>query len=106
AFAEADYRTLLIDGDVRRGMLHRTIGVPRRPGLTDVLADGVPLEQAVRTTRYESLAFFGCGARTRRAPELLGSAGMVRLLTSRRPRSGGCCAAPSEPGRETERSFA
>jgi len=84
AFAEADYRTLLIDGDVRRGMLHRTLGAPRRPGLTDVLVDGVPLEQAVRPTRYESLAFIGCGARTRRAPELLGSAAMVRLLTSLR----------------------
>src|SRR2546423_978257 len=85
AFAEADYRTVLIDGDVRRGMLHRTLGAPRRPGLTDVLADGVPLEQAVRPTRYESLAFIACGARTRRAPELLGSAAMRRLLTS--PRS-------------------
>ena len=84
AFAEADYRTVLIDGDVRRGMLHRTLGVPRRPGLTDVLADGVPLEQAVRPTRYGSLAFIACGARTRRAPELLGSAAMVRLLTSLR----------------------
>ena len=84
AFAEADYRTLLIDGDVRRGMLHRTLGAPRRPGLTDVLVDGVPLEQAVRPTRYESLAFIGCGARTRRAPELLGSAAMVRLLASLR----------------------
>ena len=49
-----------------------------------MLVDGVPLEQAVRPTRYESLAFIGCGARTRRAPELLGSAAMVRLLTSLR----------------------
>jgi len=84
AFADAGYRTLLIDGDVRRGTLHRTFSAARRPGLTDMLADHVAPEQAVRATRYKSLAFVACGARTRRAPELLGSAAMVRLLTSLR----------------------
>ena len=84
AFAEAGYRTVLIDGDVRRGTLHRTIGAARRPGLTDALADHARPDQVVQATRYESLAFIACGARTRRAPELLGSAAMVRLLTSLR----------------------
>ena len=37
AFAEAGYRTLLIDGDIRRGQLHSTFGVPQRPGLVDHL---------------------------------------------------------------------
>ena len=38
SFAEAGYRTLLIDGDTRRGELQRTFGVDRRPGQLDHLA--------------------------------------------------------------------
>ncbi|MBK9550262.1 MAG: hypothetical protein IPO52_14435 [Gemmatimonadetes bacterium] len=37
SFAESGYRTLLIDGDTRRGELHRTFGQERRPGLLDHL---------------------------------------------------------------------
>src|SRR4029077_17914487 len=36
SFADAGYRTLLIDGDVRRGTQHIVLGAKQRPGLTEV----------------------------------------------------------------------
>lgn len=84
AFAEAGHRTLLIDGDVRRGQLHRLFGLPRRPGLTEVLQGTASASEAIRETQYGSLNFLGCGTRTHMAPELVGSQGMSQLLNSAR----------------------
>lgn len=71
SFAHAGYRTLLIDGDVRRGAQHRVLDLAWASGLTDVLAGRTTLEQAVRDTSYTGLSFLGSGMRTQRAPELL-----------------------------------
>ena len=80
AFAEGGRRTLLIDGDVRRGGLHRALRAQRRPGLTDFLAGRIPLDKAIVATPYPDLQFIGAGTRFRDAPELLGSVAMVQLL--------------------------
>jgi len=79
-FADAGRRTLLVDGDLRRGSQHRLLGVDRRPGLTDVLRGDIPLEAAVRATSYDGLTLIPCGVRTSDAPELLGTAKMTELL--------------------------
>src|SRR5206468_8578640 len=50
AFADVGYRTLLVDGDVRIGVLHRVMRAQRRPGLTDVLAGKLPAEAVVQAT--------------------------------------------------------
>src|SRR5438034_7038701 len=57
AFADAGYRTLLIDGDVRCGRLHRVFKLPRKPGLTDLLAGQATLEQVLQATAYRTLTF-------------------------------------------------
>lgn len=84
AFADFGNRTLLIDGDVRRGGLHRLVAASRQPGLTDVLSGRVGWERCARKTEFDGLHFMGCGTRMPRAPELLGSAAMTQLLTSLR----------------------
>ncbi len=84
AFADAGHRTLLVDGDVRRGRLHRVLGVARKPGLTDVLGGEVGRDAVVQETEYSQLYFVGCGTRTPQAPELLSSAGMSQFLTGLR----------------------
>jgi len=84
-FAEAGHRTLLIDGDIRRGVLHRRLGARRRPGLTDFLRGEVPLEAIVQATPYPSFSLIGCGTRAYNAPELLGSQTMSQLVTALRP---------------------
>jgi tyrosine-protein kinase Etk/Wzc len=80
AFADAGFKTLLIDGDIRRGRLHRVFGVRRKPGLTDVLGDSMPYTAALQSTGRDNLTFLACGVRTRTGPELLGSPAMPQLL--------------------------
>jgi capsular exopolysaccharide synthesis family protein len=85
AFAHVGYRTLLIDGDVRCGALHRCLRRARRPGLTDVLANQVTPEQVVQSTADPQLSFIGGGSRLHRGPELLCSDAVPRLITALRP---------------------
>ena len=84
SFAESGYRTLLIDGDSRRGELHRTFGTDRRPGLLDYLVGELPVEQLLRATTHEQLQLITGGSRRRNAPELLGTARMRELITMMR----------------------
>ncbi len=84
AFADVGYRTLLIDGDVRLGALHRALRCARRPGLTDVLAERAVPDQVVQGTGHPLLAFIGAGSRMHRGPELLCSAAVPRLITAMR----------------------
>src|SRR2546425_9662446 len=86
AFADAGHSTLLIDGDIRRGQLHRVLNAARTPGLTNWLTAGPAPEAIVQATPYPRLSFIGCGARTPFGPELLGSAEMARLFAALRPR--------------------
>jgi polysaccharide biosynthesis transport protein len=86
AFAHGGYRTLLIDGDLRRGSLYRVLNTQRKPGLTDALDGGVALEQAIQTTPYSSLSFVSGGTRTAGGPELLGSEAMSKFIASIRHR--------------------
>ncbi len=84
AFADAGHRTILIDGDVRRGELHRLLGVSRKPGLTDFLKGTVSRDDVLQQTRYPSLHFVGGGTRMGNAPELLASPALSQLLLSLR----------------------
>lgn len=59
--AFAGMKTLLIDGDLRRGAIHEKLGLQREPGLTDVLAQTLPWREAVRTTETENLSFLPRG---------------------------------------------
>lgn len=80
SFADAGYRTLLLDGDVRRGAQHRVLEAARTPGLSDILAGTATLEQAVHQTRYPGLYFISCGSRRPNSPELLLSQEMRDLM--------------------------
>jgi Mrp family chromosome partitioning ATPase len=77
---------VLIDGDTRRGLLHRRCGVDRRPGLSEYLRGGVPLDAVVRRTSYPLLDIIPCGTRVHDAPELLGGRQCAQLLAALRGR--------------------
>lgn len=80
SFAEAGYRTLLLDGDTRRGELHDTFGTDRTPGLVDYLLGTATVEEILRPTTQELLTLIPCGKRVKRSPELLASQRLVELL--------------------------
>ena len=71
SFADAGYRTLLVDGDLRRGAQHVVMGTDMRPGLTDILAGQSTMKEAVKDTTHIGLSFLPAGTRMHRAPELL-----------------------------------
>jgi len=85
AFAEAGYRTLLIDGDVRRGRMHDAFNVEQSPGLTDLLAGQARPDQIARRTPHDKLLVIPAGSRAANAPELLMSDGLRRLLLTAGP---------------------
>jgi capsular exopolysaccharide synthesis family protein len=86
AFAEAGYRTLLIDGDIRRGQLHSTFDVPQRPGFVDHLTGDVVIEDVIRETSHANLFVIPCGTRRHRGPELLAADSTVKMIRSLRSR--------------------
>lgn len=80
SFAEAGYKTVLVDGDIRRGELHRAFGVERQPGLLDYLAGDAELGQILRPTSHAGLSIIPCGTRLHHGPEMLGSSRMSDLM--------------------------
>jgi receptor protein-tyrosine kinase len=53
--ASAGTRTLLVDGDLRRGRVAELVEIARSPGLMDVLRREASLEEAIRPTQLETL---------------------------------------------------
>jgi capsular exopolysaccharide synthesis family protein len=85
SFAEAGYRTLLVDGDIRRGKQHETFGTTAQPGLTDFLAGQARADAIARRSTHPNLLVIPCGSRIGRGPELLMSPQLPRLLTAVHP---------------------
>ena len=86
SFADAGYRTVLVDGDTRRGALHDMFELPASPGLTELLSATVTTDDAIHETAPRSLSVITCGARMGRSPELLTSVRLPDLVSELRAR--------------------
>lgn len=87
SFAEAGYRTLLIDGDIRRGKLHSVFNIDRRPGLLDYLAGEADIQDIMREVSPNGrFTVIPSGTRRHRGPELLTSARLPALINTMRTR--------------------
>ena len=73
SFGAVGRRTLVIDGDTRKGDLHWMLGASRKPGLTDFLMGDVTLDETVQDTKFPGVHVIGSGSRSQASPELLGS---------------------------------
>ena len=73
SFADAGFRTVLVDADTRRGKLHQVFGMAMAPGLTDFLSNDVSLSAIIHPTSQDNLSVVASGRRIRRSPELLTS---------------------------------
>jgi capsular exopolysaccharide synthesis family protein len=85
-FAELGRRTLVIDGDTRRGDLHRVLEGERKPGLTDFLRGKIAGDAIVQSAAHPYLHFIGSGTQVANSPELLSSARMGELMAELRKR--------------------
>ena len=78
--ASAGLKTLLIDGDLRRGEIHNAFGVTRDPGFTDVLGHNVNWKIAIRDSGIENLHILPRGRNVPQPSEYLLGKNTDKLL--------------------------
>lgn len=79
SFAQIGKRVLIIDGDLRRPRLHKYLNVPNIDGLSNVLAQHVPVEKVLRETMLD-IKVLTCGPIPPNPSELLSSNRFKELL--------------------------
>jgi capsular exopolysaccharide synthesis family protein len=89
-------RVLLIDGDMRRATLHKLLGCPQGPGLTEYLSGGASIVEVMQRpspseagTRlpagFASLTFIPAGNEHEKAADLSGNSRFERLIAAAAP---------------------
>ncbi len=86
SFADAGFRTVLVDGDTRRGSLHTLFDVPRGAGLTDFLAGEAHQNEIIHSTGHDKLALIPSGRPRQQSPELLVGSALKNLVKDLRGR--------------------
>ena len=80
-FSQMGNKTLLIDADMRRPILHKLFGLDKSVGLTNILVGRVTLPEAVKQLPdLPNLDILNCGVIPPNPAELLGSKNMYNLL--------------------------
>jgi capsular exopolysaccharide synthesis family protein len=79
--ANAGKRVALLDTDLRRGVLHKSLETERTPGLVDALKQRRPLAEVVKPTAFPNLFFAPAGSVEKNTSELLHGADLTRALT-------------------------
>ena len=82
SFAQMEWRTLLVDADMRKPTMHAIFGIDRAPGLTDLFQGHVPEEDAIAATNSPHLDLLSAGSPSQAVAELLQSAATPALLKS------------------------
>ena len=78
---ELDHTVLLVDADVARPSVLRTLGLPTQRGLMDILLDDkLDLSDVMLRTNVDTLAILPAGTSTAQATELLASSTMTAML--------------------------
>ena len=79
--AASGKRVLLVDGDLRRGGLHRYLAGKRAPGVSDVVSGQCSLAEAIRTSGQENLEFIATGKLPPNPSEIVGSSRFRSFLS-------------------------
>ncbi|WP_414042228.1 CpsD/CapB family tyrosine-protein kinase [Macrococcus sp. EM39E] len=80
SFAQAGYKTLLIDADLRKPTQHKVFEVMNVKGLSNLVAGQVDLEAAIKKDVQPKLDLLSSGPIPPNPAELLGSLAMEKLL--------------------------
>jgi exopolysaccharide/PEP-CTERM locus tyrosine autokinase len=79
---ELDHTVLLVDADVARPSILRTLGLPAQRGLMDILTDDkLDMADVMLRTNVDTLSILPAGTSTPRATELLASSTMSSLVS-------------------------
>jgi len=80
AMAQAGNRTVLLDGDLRRPVVHSIFGLEKDNGITNLLMDAIPYTALAKDTFHENLKIVTSGILPPNPSELLSSQKMQNLL--------------------------
>jgi capsular exopolysaccharide synthesis family protein len=73
-------KVLAVDADLRRPTMHQHFGIPKTPGLTDLIVGKCQASQAIQATRFKGLQVLPCGYVPPNPAELLGSPAMKHVV--------------------------
>jgi succinoglycan biosynthesis transport protein ExoP len=77
-------KVLAVDADLRRPTMHQHFGIPKTPGLSDLIVGKCQASEAIHTTRFKGLQVLPCGYVPPNPAELLGSAAMKQVVDALR----------------------
>jgi len=77
-------RVLAVDADLRRPTMHQHFGVPKTPGLSDLIVGKCQASEAIQSTRFKGLQVLPCGYIPPNPAELLGSTAMKQVVEALR----------------------
>jgi tyrosine-protein kinase Etk/Wzc len=80
ALAQSTSKVLLVDGDLRRPVVHRTFQLIAEPGLTDILVGKATIQETIRADVAPNLDVIPSGPRPPNPSELLGSSAMQQFI--------------------------
>lgn len=78
--AQAGFKTLLAESDLRRPVLHTIFNIKSKPGLTEFVVGKSRLDEVVKPTNIENLYVLPSGSLPPNPSELLGSSRMNRTI--------------------------
>jgi succinoglycan biosynthesis transport protein ExoP len=84
SMAQANGKTIILDCDMRRPAMHRLFGASKDVGVSNLLAGGGSIKEAIVRTRIPNLDIIPCGPIPPNPSEILGSARMLTLLNGLR----------------------
>jgi tyrosine-protein kinase Etk/Wzc len=80
AMSQQGVRTLLVDTDLRRPVVHRLFALEKHKGLSNVLVGKIQLHDAIQSTDIKNLDVLTCGILPPNPAEMLGSKRMKQVL--------------------------
>jgi succinoglycan biosynthesis transport protein ExoP len=80
SFAQMGDKTLYIDTNLRRGLVHHLFSVRSSPGLSNVLVEKLDVTEAIRETAVENFSVLPAGDHLDGDIEMLGSQRMAQIM--------------------------
>jgi tyrosine-protein kinase Etk/Wzc len=78
--AKTGKKVLLMDMDLRRGVLHKSFELERTPGIVDILRDKQALSTVIQKTPHDNLWFASAGSVDKSTSELLHATNLEAFL--------------------------
>jgi capsular exopolysaccharide synthesis family protein len=80
AMSQGDQKTILVDADLRRPAVHTSLGLPIKPGLSEVIRGDRTFQSAIRVWKKNKLEVIAAGSRMPNVTEIAGSKRISSVL--------------------------